>query len=316
MRDGLENPKAASGGDGDPSADVGKAPAPSPDDAPREGEAVSDFFGLREVFHRVVATGDEELSRSNPLLFWSALSGGLVLGLSIVARAAITALAPNQDPLIGNLLYPIGFIILILGRYQLFTENTLTPVTLILTRFASIPNLFRLWGVVFAGNILGALVFAAFLGPLHVLSDPASELAVAFGVHVVSEPWFEAFGRAILAGWLLAIVVWLVHAARETLARIVLIWLLIYLQVTADLFHSIVGALEVHYAMFQGAVTFGQYLFDFQIPVTLGNIVGGVVFVAVLHYVQLGESEHSGSGKRKRLSTREWLLGTSRHDAA
>ena len=282
----------------------------SPAEAPREGEAISDFFDLSEVFHRVLATAHHELSRPVRLLFWSGLAGGLALGMSLVARAALTAEAPGNNALIGNLLYPIGFIILILGRYQLFTENTLTPVTLVLTRFASLRDLFVLWGVVFAANILGALMFAGLLGPLHVLSDEASRLAVGFGEHLVSAPWIEAFGRAVIAGWLLAIVVWLVHASRETLARIVVIWLLIYLQISGDLFHSVVGALEVQYAMFQGAVTLRAYIFNFQIPVTLGNIVGGVVFVAVLNYMQLGSDDEPEEGRRRKLSARDWILGS------
>lgn len=293
-----------------PFADVpSPAEASKPSDAPEEGAAVADFFALGEVFHRVVATAHEELSRPPRLLFWSAVAAGLVLGMSLVARAVVTAHVPDHNPLLGNLLYPIGFVILILGRYQLFTENTLTPVTLVLTRLASFRDLFELWGVVLAGNLLGAFVFAAVLGPFQIFSPEASELAIGFAEHVVSAPWMAAFGKAILAGWLLAIIVWLVHAARETLARVVLIWLLIYLQVTADLFHSIVGALEVHYAMLQGAVSVGEYLWAFQVPVTLGNIVGGVVFVGVLNYIQLGEGEEPGGQTDHRLSTREWIFG-------
>ena len=298
----------------DPVARAGADRGDTETEAPEKAAAVPDFFSLHEVFHRVIVTGHHELTRPNRLLFWSGLAGGLALGMSIIARAAITALAPDNDPLIGNLLYPIGFIILILGRYQLFTENTLTPVTLVLTRRASVRDLLRVWAVVFAANILGALLFAAALGPLHVLSGEASELAVGFGEHLVSEPWVETFGKAVLAGWLLAIIVWLVHAARETLARIVVIWLLIYLQVSADLFHSVVGALEVQYAMFHGAVSFGSWIFDFQIPVTLGNAVGGVVFVAVLNYVQLNEEDIPPAARRKRLSGRDWLLGSHRED--
>ena len=281
----------------------------SPGSPPERGAAVSDFFALGEVFHRVVATAHEELSRPNRLLFWSGVAGGLVLGMSFLGHIFMSLHAPEGNPLVGNLLYPIGFIILILGRYQLFTENTLTPVTLVLTRLASLRDLATLWGVVLLGNLLGALVFAAFLGPFQVLSPEAIQLGVGFGEHLVSATWLSAFGKAILAGWLMAIIVWLVHAARETFARIVVIWLVIYLQVTADLFHSISGAIEVQFAMFQGAVPLGSYLWDFQIPVALGNAVGGVVFVAILNYVQLGEEEEPGE---RRLPLGEWIYGTSK----
>lgn len=273
--------------------------------APEKGETVADFFSLHEVFRRVMATAHEELSRPNRLLFWSGLTGGLVIGFSLLARASVMAKAPGQSELVGNLLYPIGFIILILGRYQLFTENTLTPVTLVLTRLASLRNLLRLWTVVFLANMVGTMLFALFLGPFQVMSPEATELAIGFGVHLVSATWLSAFAKAILAGALMATIVWLVHAARAMIARIVIIWLLIYLQVTGELFHSVVGALEVQYSMFQGAVTLGSYLWDFQIPVTLGNIVGGVVFVAILNYIQLPDADET----KTQLTMREWFLG-------
>jgi len=279
------------------------------EEAPQEGKAVEDYFGLDEIFKRVLATADEELAKPNRLLFWSGLAGGLVLGLSLLARAALTAKVPEQSQLLGDLLYPIGFIILIMGRYQLFTENTLTPMTLVLTRLTSWAGLLRLWGIVFAANVLGAAVFAGLLGPLHILSPEAVEVAVGFGEHLTSAPWLEAFGRAIMAGWLLAALVWLVHAAREAVARIVAIWLLIYLQTIADLFHCIVGSVEVLFVVFHGGVTLAEYLTAFLIPVTLGNTVGGVVFVAVLNYMQYSEAEHFEN--RKRLGWREWVTGKS-----
>ena len=278
-------------------------------EAPHEGDAVKDYFNLDEIFKRVLATADEELARRNGLLFWSGLAGGLVLGLSLLAKAALTAEAPNNNVLVGDLLYPIGFIILILGRYQLFTENTLTPMTLVLTRLACWRDLFRIWGIVFIANLIGAAIFAGLLGPLHVLSPEATRLALEFGEHLVSETWIAAFGKAVMAGWLLAVLVWLVHAAREALARIVLIWALIYLQTAAGLFHCIVGSVEVFFLVFNGGASLGEYLNNFLIPVTLGNTIGGVFFVAVLNYMQFGEDDNRFSNYGDKLSWKQWFLG-------
>ncbi len=283
--------------------------APRTGAAPHEGEAVADYFSLREVFHRVLATADEELSRPNRLLFWSAFAGGLVLGLSLLARVSFMALTPSGDPRIGNLLYPVGFVILILGRYQLFTENTLTPVTLVLTRLATVRDLLRLWTVVYVGNLLGGALFVSLLGPLHVLTPEAATLALEVGRAQLAPDFVTAFGRAMVAGWLLGVIVWLVHAARETVARIVLIWGLIYLQGTARLYHSIVGALEALYALVHGEIGASAFLGGFLVPVTLGNIVGGVVFVALLNFVQLGGATEEFAHRGERLSVRRWLFG-------
>ncbi len=281
-------------------------------DAPDRGEAVPDFFNLDEIYRRVLATADEELGRSNALLFWSGLTAGLVLGLCILARATFAALTPFESGLVANLLYPVGFIFLILGRYQLFTENTLTPVALVFTRLASLPDLLRIWGIVLVANVVGAALFALLLASTGVLSPEATTAAVGFGEHLVEEGWWDAFFKAILAGWLLAGIVWLVHAARDTLSRVVLIWLLIYLQVSADLFHCIVGSVEVLFIVFKGVASLGDYLFRFLIPVVLGNTLGGVVFVAFLNYMQFGEDKGQFSKRGDKLSWREWLTGTTR----
>lgn len=277
-------------------------------EAPRGGEAVEDFFGTDQIFRRVLATADEELARPSLLLFWSALSAGLVLGFSLLARALMGAAFPEAAAgLLGNLLYPIGFIAVILGRYQLFTENTLTPVTLVLTRFAGLGQLLRFWGVVFGGNLLGAALFALLAAGTSAFEPDMKEAALAFGRHLVEASWGTAFVRALLAGWLLALLVWLVYAAREAVARLLLIWLLIFLQVSAGLFHCVVGSIEVLFLVFSGEASLLMFARDFLVPVTLGNTVGGVVFVALLNWAQFSEEGEYFSSERERLPWRAWL---------
>ena len=114
-------------------------------DAPEEGSAVEDFFSTDDIFQRVLATAAHELERPTSTFIWGALAAGLILGFSFLARAVVTAAVPGQPSLVGDLLYPIGFIFVILGRYPLYTENTLTPVTLALTRFSSLRDILRIW---------------------------------------------------------------------------------------------------------------------------------------------------------------------------
>ena len=131
--------------------------------APAAGEAIRDRFSGDEVFERVVATASYEFSCSDRQLFLSGLAAGLSITLSFLTRATVVATIPGPaGEALSYLLYPIGFVFIVIGGYQLFTENTLTPVTLVLTRIASVPLLFRVWGIVLAANLLGA-VFGAFL---------------------------------------------------------------------------------------------------------------------------------------------------------
>lgn len=274
-----------------------------------KGDAVEDFFSTDDIFRRVLATAAHELERPTGTFIWGALAAGLIVGFSFLARAVVTAEVQGLSPLVGNLLYPIGFIFVILGRYPLYTENTLTPVTLALTRFASLPDLLRIWGFSYLPNLVGAFLFALLLSSTGVLRPETAEVARGIGEHLLEARWSDAFYRAVLAGWLLAGLVWLVHAARDTVSRLLLIWLVIYLQVSAELYHCIVGSVEALYLVLVGGASFAAYLTDFLVPVTLGNTVGGVVFVALLNWAQFSADKGHGTDLGSRLAWREWLLG-------
>lgn len=277
--------------------------------APGEGAAVEDFFSTDDIFRRVLATAAHELERPTSTFIWGALAAGLIVGFSFLARAVVTAEVQGLPLLVGNLLYPIGFIFVILGRYPLYTENTLTPVTLALTRFASLRDLLRIWGFSYLPNLVGAFLFALLLASTGILKPETAEVARGIGEHLLEARWSDAFFRALLAGWLLAGLVWLVHAARDTVSRLLLIWLIIYLQVSADLYHCVVGSVEVLYLVLVGGASFGAYLTDFLVPVTLGNTVGGVVFVAILNWAQFSADKGHGANLGERLAWRDWVMG-------
>ena len=282
--------------------------APSVKDAPESGQAVRDRFGFDEIFKRVLATADHELSRPLALLFWSGFAAGGTLGFCLLAKATMDANTGSK--LLGNLVYPLGFIFLILGRYQLFTENTLPPVALVFTRLASLRDLGRIWGIVFFANILGAGAIALLFATTPIFDNEATQAARGYAEHLLEAPWSAAFFKAVMAGWILAGLVWLVHAVPDSISRLLLTWFLIYVQVSADLFHCIVGSVETLYLVFLGGAPFGHYLTHFLIPVVLGNTVGGVVVVALLNYAQFGEDKE-GSPFAERgevLSWDEWFF--------
>ena len=288
-----------------------KAPVTENDEtasrSPSSGSAVNDFFSSSEIFQRVLATAEDELNKPLTLLFWSGLAAGLALGLTFLARVIFTALTPG-DPsvLLGNILYPIGFVLIVLGRYQLFTENTLTPLTLVMGRYATLPDLFKLWGIVFAANMVGAIIISALLAYTTVLEPEARETAIALAASSLKTDWGAIFFRSVIAGWLVAGMVWLIHSSRDTITRLLLIWIIMYFIGAAHFFHVITSSVEIFFYALDGHTDSLAFLPNFVLPVLLGNIFGGVVFVAILNYVQVGEKPFRDYGER--LPWRTWLF--------
>jgi formate/nitrite transporter FocA (FNT family) len=184
--------------------------------APAAGEAVADIFSTDEIFHRIMTTADDEMTRTRRMLFLSGLAAGLSIGLTFLGQVYGRAFLVGWDPhLSGALLFPVGFVFIVLGRHQLFTENTLTPVTLVLTRLASVPRLLELWGIVYLANLVGATIAALLFAATSVLDPSAIAAARAIGGEAMGHSWSSLLIKAVIAGWMVAGMVWLVHAVRE-----------------------------------------------------------------------------------------------------
>lgn len=280
----------------------------SPSGAPATGRAVRDVFSADETFQRLTATADDEFSRTARQLIFSGLGAGLALGMVFLGRTAGAAAAGDYETLSANLLYPIGFVIVVVGRYQLYTENTLTPVTLVLTRVASLPSLLRLWTIVFAANVVGAFIIGAFIAYPGVLDTPIRTMGADIARHAFEIPVVDLFMRGIIAGALVGAMVWLTHAVREATARVWIIYGIFLLIPTAGLFHVITGFVEVVFGVFVGEGSWGQ-AFAFLAAVGLGNTVGGVVLVALLNFGQTRERRVPEGSELEQLSWREWLFG-------
>jgi formate/nitrite transporter FocA (FNT family) len=273
--------------------------------APDAGWAVGDRFSSEEIFQRVLATADEEVSTGTRELLFSGLAAGFAIVLSFVGHAVVSAYFP-ENTLLGSLLYPIGFIYIILGRYQLYTENTLPPVALVLARLASLPLMLRIWLVVLVGNIIGAALGVFVLANSHVLSTAAMSAGADFTRSGLETAWWDVFFKALFAGWLVAGVVWLGHAVRDSIARLLLIYLVFYTIAVAELYHVVTTAADAFFSVFIGNVGLVTVTYEFWLPVLLGNTIGGVFLVALVNY---GQTERQRFPEVRELSTREWLFG-------
>jgi formate/nitrite transporter FocA (FNT family) len=248
----------------------------------------------QEIFEDVLSSARDEVGRSTRALGLSGLAAGLGLGLTGLAVAATTAILGHgaNAQLVALLFYPLGFIAVIVGRQQLFTENTLYPVALILDerRRQFLYQTARLWLVVFATNILGGFLFALLVEKGSAVDARISRELARLGAESADRPWAHVFATAVLGGWLLALVAWLVTAAQWTIGHVVVIWILTFLVGLAGLAHCIATSVEILASCLSGGVSVGAY-FAWLAAATLGNVVGGVVIVTVLNYGQVVAGE-------------------------
>lgn len=253
--------------------------------APAAGWAVRDRFSADEIFERVLASAAEEIAIEKQRLFFSGLAAGFAIVLTFLGHAVGAAIFPD-NPFLSALLYPVGFIYIILGQYQLYTEETLPPVALVLSRLASLPLLARVWGIVIVGNVVGAGLGAYVLANGQVLSPEAARAGAEFVGHGLERSWWAVFNRALFAGWLVAGVVWLDHAARDTISRLILIYVIFYMIATAELYHVITAACEAFYYLLETDGSL-RVVYEFWLPVFLGNTIGGVFLVTLVNYAQV-----------------------------
>ena len=243
-----------------------------------------------QILDEEVLQGLGELRRPAPGLVLAGLSAGLDVGFSSFFMAvALTLLGPEASPLLtrivlGNM-YAIGFIFVILGRSELFTEHTALAMFPVLRGAATVRQLSRLWALIYVSNLTGAVLFAFFSTELGLRLGVVD--AEAFGTisqELVRHDVTTILLSGLAAGWLMGLLSWLVAAAQDTLSRIAVVWLVTFGMGFAGLHHCIVGSVEVLGGVFANAGTTPGAYGHFLLWTTLGNIVGGVMLVAVVKY--------------------------------
>ena len=277
--------------------------------APSEGDIVADRFATDEIFQRVLATGSEEINSPVRILVLSGVAAGFAITITFIAHAALAGATPGTETTpVDHLLYPVGFLYVVLGRYQLFTEQTITPVSLVLTRRASVPALLRVWGLVLAANVVGVVAGTAFLVFGAVLDPPAVEAGLGFGEEALAKTPLSLFSRGVIAGAVVAGMVWLEHAATESVARFLLVYLLMLFIPATGLYHIVVSTADATFLVLHGVASVTTAVLDFLLPVLAGNVIGGVALVALLNYGQTEEAFPEPMRESRRLSWRAWSL--------
>ncbi|SDO75689.1 Formate/nitrite transporter FocA, FNT family [Lutimaribacter pacificus] len=282
-----------------------RATGPDPAGGGAETEEREEAFVLeatrlsaRLIYEVIRRDGEAELDRPFVSLLWSGFAAGILISLSVLGEAIFRANLPDTSGafLIENLGYSLGFVVVILGRMQLFTENTITTVLPAITRrsLSCFRAMMRLWGVVLGANVLGALLAGWFMTIPGVFSDDMTEAITGLSRHAVGMGTWDSFIRAVPAGVLVASLVWIMPSARgnELLVILAFTWAI----AAGDFTHIIAGSVEMGFLLWRNELDLVEVLMTFFLPVLAGNVVGGTAIFTMLAWGQVKNEVRQGRG--------------------
>ena len=250
-----------------------------------------------EIHENILRPGFEELERSTGALLWSSLASGLVIGFSFVGGAYAASLVAGEagKRAAAAAVYPLGFIMVILSRSELFTENTLVPVIPFLEKRDrdTLVALLRVWALLLLGNMVGAVVFGWTLARTQMVEPSLHAELIRIAEHATTGGFGHVLYAGVFAGWLIALLSWLLAATHATGAQIALIWLCTAPIAALGFRHSIAGSVEAFYRAASGGAGWGEMLTAFVVPAVIGNAIGGVLLVALLNYGQVASDRDS-----------------------
>jgi formate/nitrite transporter FocA (FNT family) len=257
----------------------------------READDVEDRSSPRTpvIYEIVRRLGEEEMARPAISLWWSGVAAGLSISFSLLAQAILQTHLPvaSWRPLVSSFGYSAGFIMVVLSRQQLFTENTITVVLPVMAdlRAETLLRLCRMWALVFLANMAGTLVAALFFHFTPVLTPELSEGMLVISRGILNHTWFEMVARGVAAGFLIAAMVWLIPGSDT--AQFHVITMMTWLISVGGFMHIVAGSMEAFMLLFNGDLGVGGMLGDFFVPVLIGNIVGGTALFTLITYGQV-----------------------------
>jgi formate/nitrite transporter FocA (FNT family) len=296
---------AGRGGEGGTNPEPGFAGGPARTTAPareiqnidgvteHEIDDIEDHARLRTpvIYEIVRREGELEMDRPITSLWWSGLAAGLSISFSPFAQAIIYTHLPNVvwRPLVSAFGYSVGFLMVVLARQQLFTENTLTVVLPLMAKFnaTNVQRLIRMWSVVLAANLVGTLCAALICRYSPVLAPGVLDGMLDLGGQLMDNNWAAMFFKGIAAGFLVAMMVWLIPSAEG--AKFQVVTMSTYLIAAGGFTHIIAGSFEGFLLVLSGQLGLWHMFTHFTVPVLLGNVIGGTLLFAVLSYAQVME---------------------------
>jgi formate/nitrite transporter FocA (FNT family) len=257
----------------------------------KEAEKVEERSELRSpvIYEIVRRRGDEEMERPAVSLWWSGVAAGLSISFSLLAQGILALHLPHAgwSVLLTSAGYSVGFLMVVLGRQQLFTETTITAVLPVMADFHwnNLARMLRMWGIVFAANMTGTLFAALFCTFTPVIPDELRQSMLEVSAELTRHGWLEMAFRGVSSGFLIAAMVWLLPSAET--ARFWVVLMMTWLIAVGGFTHIVAGSVESFLLVANGRLGLGAMLWDFAAPVLIGNIVGGTALFALLSYAQV-----------------------------
>lgn len=243
-----------------------------------------------DILVKQLIEGLEAYSKNSFTTFLSSFMAGLEIGFSFFLVAIVYSLFTGHIeakfiPYLASFVYPMGFILVIMGKSVLFTEQTSLLSIPVIGGKKTVKDLLVLWGIVILGNLVGGYLIALFMvwiGPaLGVISLEAIE---SLAEHVTHFSALTILGSSVLAGWLMGLLSWIITSTEKASGKVIIIYLITFIIAMAGLHHSIVGNVEVFAGLITSSkISISDYL-TVQGTALLGNAIGGVFFVAILKY--------------------------------
>ncbi len=243
------------------------------------------------IYEVVRRLGDEEMKRPLTSLWWSGVAGGLSISFSLLAQAILQDALPDTTwrPLVTGLGYCVGFLMVVLGRQQLFTESTITVVLPVLKdlKAEGVSRMLRLWAIVLAANFAGTLFAAAFCRYTPVLPGETKQAMLSISRMLLAVNWWEMAFRGVTSGFLIAATVWMMPSAEG--AKFAVVALMTWLIAVGSFTHIVAGSMEANLLVLSGDWAWWQMLWQFFVPALVGNVVGGTALFALISYAQVME---------------------------
>lgn len=258
---------------------------------PDEEEDVlkAERLSARLVYEIIRRDGTEELERPTSSLVWSGLAAGIIISFSVIAMAVLRAGLPDTPArgLIETLGYSVGFVIVILGRLQLFTENTITTVIPLMRRptWSNSRAVARLWIIVLTANVAGTVFAATFMVMTAAIPPEILGAVGEISRHMMSLSPVEMFARGIPAGILVAAIVWMLPSSGGNAFWVIVAFT--WLIAAGGFTHVVAGSTEAAYVVLTGGAGVADAVFGFFLPVLAGNVVGGTLVFAMLAHGQV-----------------------------
>jgi formate/nitrite transporter FocA (FNT family) len=243
------------------------------------------------IYEVVRRLGDEEMARPATSLWWSGVAGGISISFSLLTQAILETSLPDTSwrVLITSFGYSIGFLIVILGRQQLFTESTITVVLPVLKNVTrdNLWRMARLWAIVLVANLAGTLFAALFCSFTPAVPDKLFEGMMSISRLLLDVGWWDMLFRGITSGFLMAALVWMIPTAEALKFHV--ITLMTWLIAVGGFTHIVAGSLEAWLLVLSGDWSFAWMLWEFMLPVLIGNMIGGTALFAMISYAQVME---------------------------